>query len=457
MNQNSIIRDFTTGSVPRLLLWFSLPLMASNLLQTLYNMVDMVVIGQFVGKVGLSAVSIGGDVLNLMTFLVMGLAGAGQVILAQYIGAGRRDRIRRVVGTMFTVILAGALVLSVLVLLLTDQILAAMQTPDEAWAFAQDYIRTCATGLVFIYGYNLVSAILRGMGDSRHPLLFIAVATVVNLVLDLIFVAGVGMGPMGAALATVIGQGVSFLWALVFLYRRRAQFGFDFHPASFRVDGEILARLLKLGIPMSLQYGAIMFSMLFVNAFLNSYGVVASAVTGVGNKLGSVASVVSGALSQGGSSLVGQNIGARRYDRVSRIVGISALIGLTFSVTLSLVTIFFPRTVFGLFNREKEVLDMAMTYIPCAVMLFLGFAARAPFNALINGVGNAKLNLTLGLLDGIVCRVGLALLLGVAAGWGIQGFWYGNALAGYVPFFVGGIYYCSGLWRRSGVVVPDGG
>lgn len=457
MNQNSIICDFTTGSVSRLLLWFSLPLMCSNLLQTLYGMVDMVVIGQFVGKVGLSAVSIGGDVLNLMTFLVMGLAGAGQVILAQYIGADRRDRLQSVIGTMFTVILAGAVVLSVLCLLATDQILAAVQTPAEAWDYAREYIRTCATGLVFIYGYNLVSAILRGMGDSRHPLLFIAVATVINLVLDLAFVAGLDMGPMGAALATVIGQGVSFLWALSFLYRRREQFGFDFRWRSFRVDREVLSRLLKLGIPMSLQFGAIMFSMLFVNAFLNSYGVVASAVTGVGNKLGSVASVVTGALSQGGCSLVGQNIGARCYDRVRRVVGISMLIGLAFALLLSLVTVLFPRGVFGLFNRETEVLDMAMTYLPCAVMGFLGFAVRAPFNALVNGVGNAKLNLALGLLDGIVCRVGLALLLGITAGWGIQGFWYGNALAGYVPFVLGGGYYLTGRWKKTVVADASGG
>lgn len=448
MEDRTLIQDFTQGSVFRLLLVFSLPLMGSNLLQTVYNLVDMVVIGKFVGSAGLSAVTIGGDVLHLMTFLVMGMSGAGQVILAQYIGAGCKDKVNAAIGTLFTLILSCAVVLSVICMLGMDFILAALNTPAEALEYARAYCATCIAGLIFIYGYNLVSAILRGMGDSRHPLLFIAVATVVNLVLDLVFVAGFEMGPFGAALATVLGQGVSFLWSVVFLYRRREAFSFDFRPASFRPDRTILPALVKLGVPMCLQFGAIQFSMLYVNSFLNAYGVVASAVTGIGNKLGSVTAVVTNALSTAGSSVVGQNLGAEKYERVPRIIHASLVIDLGFAALLTLVTVCFPRAVFGLFNSEPAVLDMAMTYLPVAVLIYLGFALRSPFFALINGSGNARLNLAVGLLDGIICRIGLALLLGITAGLGIQGFWYGNALAGFVPFFIGGTYYLTRRWMH---------
>ncbi len=320
---NSLIHDLTEGSVTRLLLIFSFPLLCSNLLQTVYNMVDMVVIGQFVGSVGLSAVSIGGDVLNFLTFLVMGFSNAGQVLLSQYIGAGNGERIKGTIGTMFTLILASAVVLSIICGLCLDLLLTAMNTPEECLEYAEQYSLTCIMGLVFIYGYNLVSAILRGMGDSKHPFMFIAVATVVNIVLDLLFVAGFHMGPFGAALATVIGQGVSFIWAIIYLYRHKEAFGFDFKLQSFQPDREVLPKLIKLGLPMCLQSAAIHISMLFVNSSINSYGVVASAVTGIGNKLGSITSVVTNALSTAGSSMVGQTIGAEKYHRIPEIIGVS--------------------------------------------------------------------------------------------------------------------------------------
>ena len=447
-SSDTLIRDLTQGSVTRLLLIFAFPLLCSNLLQTVYNMVDMIVIGQFVGREGLSAVSIGGDVLHFLTFLVMGFSNAGQVILSQYIGAGNRDRIRGTIGTMFTVTFISAVGLTIVCYLGLDAFLHAMNTPAECFDYARQYGLTCVLGLVFIYGYNLVSAILRGMGDSKHPFIFIAVATVVNLVLDLVFVAGLGMGPFGAALATVIGQGVSFLWAVFYLYRHKESFGFDFKPASFKPDPEVLPKLIRLGLPMILQSAAINFSMLFVNSYINSYGVVASAVTGVGNKLGSITAVVTNALSTAGSSMVGQNLGAEKYHRVPKIIGVSMVIDLAFAALLSFLTICFPRTIFGLFNSDPQVLDMSMTYIPVAVLLYVGFAMRSPFFALINGSGNAKLNLIVGLLDGVICRVGLAMLMGLAMGMGIMGFWLGNAFAGYMPFLIGGVYFLTGKWKR---------
>lgn len=378
----------------------------------------------------------------------MGFSNAGQVILSQYIGAGNRDRIRGTIGTMFTVTFISAMGLTIVCYLGLDAFLHAMNTPEECFDYARQYGLTCVLGLVFIYGYNLVSAILRGMGDSKHPFIFIAVATAVNLVLDLVFVAGLGMGPFGAALATVIGQGVSFLWAIFYLYRHKESFGFDFKPASFKPDPEVLPKLIRLGLPMILQSAAINFSMLFVNSYINSYGVVASAVTGVGNKLGSITAVVTNALSTAGSSMVGQNLGAEKYHRVPKIIGVSMVIDLAFAALLSFLTICFPRTIFGLFNSDPQVLDMSMTYIPVAVLLYVGFAMRSPFFALINGSGNAKLNLIVGLLDGVICRVGLAMLMGLAMGMGIMGFWLGNAFAGYMPFLIGGVYFLTGKWKR---------
>ena len=448
-----MIRDLTTGPVLKTLVVFAMPMILANLLQMVYNMVDMVVIGQFVGSAGLSAVSIGSDIIHMPTFMAMGFCNAGQVIISQYVGAGDRKSLSRAIGTMFTILLTLSLVLTAVCVIWSDTWLSLMNTPDEALDMARAYSLTCFAGLFFSFGYLLVSAILRGMGDSRHPLVFIGIAAVTNLVLDLVFVAVLGWAAFGAALATVIGQGISFITSIVFLYKRRNSFGFDFKLSSFKVDGFVFRRFMRLGIPMCLQSIAINFSMIFVNAYINAYGVIASAVSGIGGKLSLVPSVISSSLSTAGAAMVGQCLGAGRTERVPREVGYSMLINLGFASILTALTVLLPRQIFGLFNTDPEVLELAMTYVPCAVLSYYGFALRSPFFSLINGVGNAKLNLAVGLLDGVIGRIGLALLLGITVGMGITGFWYGNVLAGYIPFFIGGVYYVSGKWRTQKLLI----
>ena len=186
---NALIRDLTTGSVSRQLITFATPLFLSSLLQTVYSMVDMIVVGQFVGSIGLSAVSVGSEILNVLMFVAMGFSNAGQIIISQFIGAERRDDVRRLIGTLFSFLLLCAVALTVVCLIIRAQLLAWVNVPAEALEQASAYVTTCICGLVFVYGYNLVSAILRGMGDSRHPFLFVAIASVINLALDLLFIA----------------------------------------------------------------------------------------------------------------------------------------------------------------------------------------------------------------------------------------------------------------------------
>lgn len=315
-----IIRDLTTGSVPKTLLRFSLPLFMSGLLQMVYNMVDMIVVGRFVGTRGLSAVSIGGEVLMLITFVAMGFSNAGQILISRYVGENRRDKVGEMVGTLFTLLMSLAVVITGLLLLCYRSIINWLNTPADIWEYTRQYSVTCVFGIVFIYGYNLVSAILRGMGDSKHPFLFIAIASVINVILDILFVGPLGLGPLGAALATVIGQAVSFLFALRLLYKNREQIGFDFKPAHFRLYPSVTRPLISLGVPMVIQSAAITFSMLFVNAYVNTYGTVAVAVTGVARKLESMIGVVSQAISSAGGAMIAQALGAGKIRRVPKIV-----------------------------------------------------------------------------------------------------------------------------------------
>ena len=443
-----MVRDLTNGSVARQLLVFALPLFFSNALQAVYNMVDMIIVGQFIGGAGMSAVSIGGDLLHLLTFVSMGFASAGQVLIARNVGAGKMKEVSETIGTLFSFLLAASVLISVVCFALRYPIMHALNTPPESFSYAMDYMVTCIAGLVFIYGYNIVSAVLRGMGDSKRPFVFVGVAAILNIILDYLFVVVFGMEVFGAARATVIGQGVSFVSSLVYLYIKRQSFGFDFRLKSFAIRRDSLKPLVMLGIPMAIQSSAVNFSKVLLMSWINLEGVLYSALAGIFNKINVVGGVVSMSFTAAGSSMVGQNLGARKYERVPRSLATIAVIGLALFSVMTVVIVAVPEKVFGLFTSDEAVLSLANILIIPMILNFYGAATRSISFALINGSGNTRLNLAVALIDGILMRIGLAALLCFSFNMGSLGCWYGDAIAGFMPLLIGLVFYLSGKWRK---------
>lgn len=448
-----MIRDLTSGRVLPMLLRFSAPLMLANILQMVYNVVDMVVIGRFVGSAGISAVSNGGDILMLFTTLGMGLTSAGQVIISQLVGKNDRPSINRVIGTMFTFILAMSLVLTAVGLGTASWMLETVNTPTDAFSMAEDYTRVCISGLFFIFGYNVVSAILRGMGDAGRPLVFIGIATIVNVVLDLVFVSGLDMAAKGAALATVIGQGVSFVVSIIYLYVKRGAFGFDFAFKSFKIDGALLKTLMKLGMPMALQYMAVSVSGLVVSALINSHGLVASAVAGIGGKLRMLIQIFAGSIGTAASSMIGQSFGAGNCGRVRSIYRCAFCVLLIICTILGGLCWLFPEAVFGIFDTNPAVLAMAPKYMVINFVTFVAFAFMQPGMALINGIGYAGMSFFVGMMDGVVCRICLVLVFGLVLKLGVWGIWWGAVLPAYVNGVITTAYYLSGKWKNRKPIV----
>lgn len=448
--QNStMVTDLTNGSVTKLLLKFAFPLFVSNALQAIYNIVDMIVVGQYIGGEGMSAVSIGGDVLHVLTFVAMGFSSAGQVLISQDVGAKRMDAVRKTIGTMFTFLLDISLVISVGCYFIRSLMLDLLNTPTESYAFTMDYTVTCIFGLFFIYGYNIVSAILRGIGDSRRPFVFIAIAAVVNIVLDLVFVAGLKMEVFGAALATVISQGLSFIIALTYLFINKESFGFDFKPDSFKVDRQAFKKLVALGVPMAIQSAAINFSKIVLTSWINLYGVVFSALSGLYNKINMMIGIVSQSFTTAGSTMVGQSLGAKKYDRVPKIMKVVLYSSVLISTALAVALFFFFEPIFRMFTGDEDVLAIASIVVLPAILNMYGSATRSVSFSLMNGSGNAKLNFAVAIIDGMISRIGISALLGFAVGMGCQGFWYGDALAGYMPMVIGLIFFFSGRWKKD--------
>ena len=451
MSSDTMIRDLTRGPVVSQLFRFALPLFVSNALQAIYNLVDMVVVGNYIGPAGMSAVSIGGDILHLLTFVAMGFASAGQVIIARQVGSGRRNEIKKTIGTMFTFLTLASIVIAAVCFAIRHSVLHWLNTPQAAWKYTMDYMVTCICGLVFIYGYNIVSAILRGMGDSKRPFIFIAVAAILNTVLDVLFVKYFGMEVFGAALATVIGQGVSFIASIIYLYRHRDSFGFDFKPASFRIDVPAFKRLLALGIPMAIQSAAVNFSKIILMAWINLFDVTYSALAGIYNKINIMSGVISMSFTTAGSTMVGQNLGAREYARVNRVLATIAVSGAVLAMAGTLVMVFWPDAVYGIFTPDAGLLGVASVLTVPIILNLYGAASRSVAFSFINGPGRSGLNLAVALIDGVIARIGLAALFGFALRMDCFGFWMGDTLAGFMPLVIGLVFYCTGKWHREPV------
>lgn len=455
MSKNKISKDFTRGNIPKQLLWFSLPFMASNALQVLYSTIDMVFVGKYVGTAGISAVAQSSLIVNFATMVCLGFSNAGQVLVAQALGAKKKEEMNDIIGTLFSMILSLGLILSVIILVAKTWILDVMNIPKESYQGATEYMIICGAGLVFTAGYNMVSAVLRGMGDSKRPFLFIAIASGVNLVLDYVFTGLLKWGVAGAAWATIIGQAVSFLFSIYYLYKRKEEFGFDFRFESFRMKRKYVDMIVDLGTPMAIQSGCINLSMLFVNSMVNNVGVVASATFGVGVRIDDIINKISQGIQYAAMPMVSQNIAAKEQKRAEKVVWWAWIFSMVLTVIFVSLYIFFGKEMFMLFSDDTKVHGMSGIFIQAILWMFPAMAIMRGSNAFIQGIGNAKLGMVLSLLDGVVLRIGLSWLCGIALGWGFYGFVLGYALAPYGCGIPGAIYFLSGKWKKRRVLAED--
>ena len=455
MRTKSISKNFTSGSIPKQLLIFMLPFMASNALQVLYSTIDMIIVGEFVGTPGLSAVSQSSQILNFATMVCFGFSNGGQVLISQALGAGKRKEMSRIIGTLFSLISIFAIALSVVFLTARGWILDIMNIPAESYAFAEDYLIICGAGLFFTAGYNMVSAVLRGMGDSKRPFLFICIASFVNLVLDILFTGIFKWEVAGAAWATIIGQAVSFLFSLWYLFRHKEEFGFDFSLESFKISKHYTKMILSLGTPMAIQSGCINLSMLYVSSMVNDVGVVASATFGVGIRIDDIINKVSQGIQFAALPMVSQNIAAGEQKRAVKVVHWSWIYSAIMTVVAMIAYVVFGKQLFMIFSDDPAVHEMSGTFVKAILWMFPALAVMRGTGAFIQGIGNAKFSMVLALLDGVVLRIGLSWLFGIVLNWGFYGFVLGYSLAPYGNAIPGMIYFLSGKWKKRRVLAED--
>jgi putative MATE family efflux protein len=446
-----IENNLSRGNVLTKLVLFALPFLASNIVQSFYNVADMLIVGNFSGTESMSGVNIGGQVTFILTNSIIGLSMGATVLIGQYVGSGDRVGLKRVTATIITLLLGLGIIITAAMLLLKGPVLRLVRTPPESYLESSRYLTVTVTGIVFIFGYNALSAILRGMGNSKQPFYFVLIACITNIILDLLFVAFFHWDAFGAALATVISQGLSMFLCIGYMVRN--EFQFDFKLSSFKIYGDQLARIFKIGLPTCIQNSVTSISFLFITTIVNIVGgVSASAAVGAVGKFNSFAFMPTQAMSASISAMSAQNIGANRMDRAVQ----SCRIGTFFSVCVTwlffLLVRLFAERILKLFGSDPQMVQNGVTYLRSFSYDFLLIPFIFCINGFLIGGGHTLFTLINSLLTSVFLRVPVCYILGISLQWGLKGVGLGApvASAGVLLVIIG--FLLSGRWKHNAVL-----
>ena len=443
-------RNLTEGSVFKRLLMFALPMLCSNIVQSLYNVTDMLIVGKFNGPVSISGVNIGGQVTFLMTMMVIGFCIGGSVIIAQYVGAKQLDKIKTTISTLLITVVSTAVLMSTVMLFISTPILHLINTPPEAFSEARSYLDITVVGIIFVFLYNAMSAIMRGMGDSKTPMIFVSIACSLNVVLDLIMVGPLHMAAAGAALATIISQAVSVILCVIYLKKRNMVF--DFKLSSFKFSKEQFKLLMRIGIPTSIQNVIANISFLFLNSLVNEFGVMASAAVGIVSKFNSFAIMPALAISSSISTLSAQNMGAGLTDRARKTFFIGIGMALSITIPIFVISRLLPTQILGLFDDTPEMIDAGVLYMEYFTFEYLIVPIMFCLNGLINGSGHTLVTAINNVCSALIFRIPLAYLLGIVFKLGLPGIAMAVPLSTIGAIMISGSYFLSGKWKSSKVV-----
>lgn len=447
MERNSNgLRDMTVGSPAGHIVLFALPLLAGSFLQQLYNMVDSWVVGNYVGDAALAAVGVGFPVIFMFTSLFMGIANGGTVVISQYYGAGKLDRVHDAVDTIYTAFAAAALPVTLLALALVKPLLAVLRVDPAAYHEAWAYLMIVCGGLVGTIGYNTNAGILNGLGNSRTTLLFLSVAAVMNIGLDLALVLLAGWGVVGVAVGTVVSQTFSWLFGLFYINRRYPQIAI--HPFCFRFDRVLFRQVMTIGLPAGLQMSLVSLGAMAVMSKVNSYGKAFSAAYNVGSRLDQMAFLAVQSLTNAVTAFVGQNTGAKKPERVRRGVRAAAAMSAVWCLAMTALLMTLAPQLVGAFSPEADVIRSGVSYLRCIMPFYVLFGTFYILNGAMRGAGDSVFPMVNVLLSLILVRVPVVYLLANRFGPGAM--YYGIGIGWCVGFTLCVLYYLSGRWKRHG-------
>ena len=440
------LRNMTEGSISGHLLAFAFPLLLGNLLQQLYNMVDSWVVGRFVSEAALAAVGMGFPVVFMFTSLFIGMSNGTTVVIAQYYGAGKLDRVRDAVDTAYTFFTVSVIPITVVALLIAKPLLLLMRVQDDAMDDAYLYLLIVCGGLIGTIGYNINSGILQGVGNSRASLLFLGISAIMNVILDLVFVLVFHWGVAGVAIATIIAQFCSWVFGIFYINRVYSEFAV--HPFCFRFDRLLFKQVMGIGLPAGIQMASVSLGIIAVMSQVNVFGTSYTAGYNVGNKLDSMAFLPVQSIAAAATAFVGQNVGAGKHDRVKKCVKVAMAYAIGWCVIIFCVLYPTRFLAASFFTDSEGAIQGAALMMQCLLPFYPLFAIQFTVCNVMRGAGESVIPMATVMFSQVIFRVPAVYLL--ANFFGPHYMYYGFDVGWALGAVIAVIYFLSGRWKRRG-------
>ncbi len=442
------MKDLTHGKEGRLILAFAMPMVYGNVFQQLYNVVDSIVIGHYIGKEALAAVGASYPIIFLLVAMVIGLGTGFTVIISQYYGAKQHEKVKRTIDTTFIILFAAALFVTFFGIGFSSPIFRLTGLPPDVIPQARVYLNIYFSGSIFFFGFNGISAILRGMGDSKTPLVFLIISTITNILLDLLFVVVFEWGVAGAAYATVISQAGALFTAIIYLNRRHPLVNLSIRKYHF--DREIFKTSLRIGLPSGLQQTFVAAGLIALYGIVNTFGTITIAAYSVANRIDSFAMLLAMNFAAALSAFVGQNLGANKPERVRAGLRVTWLITSGISLVLSAIVILFGKMLMGVFTPDPKVIEIGYQYLIIVGSFYIVFSTLFVVNAVMRGAGDTLYPMFITLIALWLVRVPASYFL--AERIGVTGIWWAVPIGWGVGMILTILYYFSGRWKKKVVV-----
>lgn len=440
---NTLENNLTEGNVAKQLVRYALPLVLTSLLQSLYSISDTIIAGRFIGASALSAINNAGLITNVVTQIVIAFTIGGNILIGQYYGAKEEKNRKAASGTLFSICILSGVIFSAALFIFARPIMQALGAP--AFHEAVKYLQVCAGGIVFIFAYNALSSILRAIGNSRKPLLFIIIAVSMNVVLDLFFVAVLGWGVKGAAFATVLSQFTAFASAFIFCLRQRGYLGMTMQ--FIRIQKEKVLRILKIGFPLILQWMAASISWITIAFLINKYGVECSAGNGISNRIKELCQLFITAMTSAAATMIAQNLGANLYERAYAVMKTCMKITLLMAVIMIIFVQLLGPQMVSVFTDDLQTHGWAVRNLRIEIFAQVFYAGFLTFNTLPTSSGHTMFVMWNSFVNCIVVRIVLAVIL--ERFMGAEGVFWACAIAPAVSVPIGCWFAKSGRWKQN--------
>ena len=439
------MKDLTNGKEVKLILKFALPMLLGNVFHQLYNVVDSIIVGKFIGKEALAAVGASFPVIFVFFALVLGISSGSTVVISQYFGAGEHAKVKNTVDTLFIFLFFASLVVGILGFLFSREVFLLLQLPEEVIPMAETYLKIFFGGVMASFGFMGVSASLRGLGDSKTPLYFLIISTVFNIGFDILFVVGFNWGISGVAFATILAQGGAFITALFYLNRTHQIIHFSILNLKF--DWKLFKQSMRIGLPTGVQQTVVAMGMMTLVSIVNQFGTNVIAAYSVAARVNSLATLPAMNFSAALATFVGQNLGAKKEERVRTGFIATLKMSSVVSVLVTLLVVFFGNFIMNLFTNDAEVVKVGVEYLMIVGSFYLVFSAMFVTSGVLRGAGATLIPMITTILSLWGIRIPGAYFLSERIG--ETGIWWSIPIGWFMGLVMAYAYYLTGKWKNK--------